>query len=60
MAGGRWGNQGTPEVVLASCPIPETDLPLRPETIERCLAGGLAHIVFRGHAVLYDGGESHC
>ena len=45
-------------MVLASCLIPETDLPLRSETIERWLADGLARISFRGRAVLYDGGNS--
>jgi hypothetical protein len=33
-------------------------MPLRPETIERWLTDGLAHLAFRGHAVLYDGGRS--
>jgi hypothetical protein len=44
-------------VVVATCPIPESDLPLRPDTIERWLAAGLAHIAFKGHAVFYDGGR---
>ena len=52
------GDPGTPDMVLASCPIPEIDLPLTPETIERRMADGLAHIAF-GHTVLYDSGESH-
>jgi hypothetical protein len=56
---GDRGNQGTPATSVATCPIPETDLPLRPETIERWLAAGLAHIAFRGHVVLYDGGQRH-
>jgi hypothetical protein len=46
-------------VIVATCPIPETDLPLRPKTIERWLADGLAHIAFKGHAVFYDGGRHH-
>jgi hypothetical protein len=53
------GSQGTPDVVVAICPIPETDLPLRLETVEQWLAAGLAHVAFRGHAVLYDGGRRH-
>ena len=57
---GDWGNKGTPDMmIMATCPIPEADLPLSAETIERWLAEGLAHIVFRGHTVFYDGGESH-
>ena len=54
-----WGDKGTPHVVVAVCPIPEVDLPPRPETIERWLVAGLAHVAFRGHAVLYDGGRCH-
>ncbi|MET4801221.1 hypothetical protein ABIA96_003800 [Bradyrhizobium sp. LB11.1] len=57
LEGGR--GQGTPNVVVAICPIPETDLPLRLETVEQWLAAGLAHIAFRGHVVLYDGGRRH-
>lgn len=53
------GSQGTPDVVVAICPIPETDLPLRLETVEQWLAAGLAHVAFRGHAVFYDGGRRH-
>lgn len=53
------GNQGTPNVVVAICPIPEGDLPLRRETVQRWLSAGLAHVAFRGHAVLYDGGRRH-
>ena len=34
-------------------------LPLCPETIVRWLTDGLAHLAFRSHAVLYDGGRSH-
>ncbi|MET4487650.1 hypothetical protein [Bradyrhizobium sp. LA7.1] len=56
---GDRGNQGTPNVVVAICPLPETDLPLGPATIERWLAAGLAHVAFRGHAVLYDSGRRH-
>jgi hypothetical protein len=54
---GNRGNQGTPNVIVAKCPIPESDLPLRRETIEGWLSAGLAHVAFRGHAVLYDGGR---
>ncbi len=50
-------NQEMPNVVVATCPIPEADLPLRVGTIERWLAAGLAHIAFKGHAVLYNGGR---
>jgi hypothetical protein len=34
------GNQGTPDTIVASRPIPETDLPLCPETVELWLADG--------------------
>lgn len=54
---GDRGNQGTPNVIVAICPIPESDLPLGPTTIERWLVAGLAHVAFKGHAVLYDGGR---
>ena len=54
---GDRGNQERPNVVVAICPIPERDLPLRPDTIDRWLADGVAHIAFRGHAVLYDAGQ---
>jgi hypothetical protein len=54
---GDRGNRGTPSVVVAICPIPATDLPLRLETIDRWLADGVAHIAFGGHAVLYDAGQ---
>lgn len=56
---GDRGIQGTPSVIIATCPIPEANLPLGPETIGRWLAAGLAHVAFRGHAVLYDGGRRH-
>jgi hypothetical protein len=56
---GDLGDQSTPNVIVATCPIPERDRPFGPETIERWLAEGLAHIAFRGHAVLYDGGRGH-
>jgi hypothetical protein len=54
---GDGGNQSTPNVIVATCPIPDSDLPVGPETIERWLADGHAHIAFRGHAVFYDGGR---
>lgn len=54
---GDRGSQGIPDVIVATCPIPDSDRPLRPETIERWLAAGLAHIAFRGRAVFYDGGR---
>lgn len=56
---GSRGDQGIPNVIVATCPIPATDLPLGPATIERWLAAGLAHVAFRGHVVLYDGGRCH-
>lgn len=57
---GDRGSQGTPDMVMAACPIPEADLSLGgTETVERWLAEGFAHIVFRGHVVLYDGGNNH-
>lgn len=54
---GDRGNQGTPNVIVAICPIPESDLPLRLETVEGWLSAGLAHVAFKGYAVLYDGGR---
>jgi hypothetical protein len=56
---GDRGSDGTPNVIVAICPIPEGDLHLRLETIEGWLSAGLAHVAFRGHAVLYDGGRRH-
>jgi hypothetical protein len=56
---GDRGNQETPHRIVATCPIPESDLPLRFDTIERWLSAGLAHGAFRGHAVLYNGGRDH-
>jgi hypothetical protein len=54
---GDRGNQGTPDVIVATCPIPDSDLPLRLETIERWLADGHAHMAFKGHAIFYEGGR---
>ena len=56
---GDRGDQSTPNVIVAICPIPDSDRPLSPETVERWLADGLAHLAFRGNAVLYDGGRRH-
>jgi hypothetical protein len=56
---GDQGYQSTPNIVVATCPIPDSDRPLCLVTIERWLADGLAHLAFRGHAVLYDGGRRH-
>lgn len=53
------GSQGIPDVVFAISPIPESDLPLRQETVEQWLAAGLAHVAFKRHAVFYDGGRRH-
>jgi hypothetical protein len=49
---------GIPHIIVATCPIPG-DGPPTAETVERWLADGVAHIAFRGHAVLYDGGRRH-
>ena len=43
---GDRGKQSSPNIVVATCSIPG-------------LADGLAHLAFRGHAVLYDGGRRH-
>ncbi|MCW1994811.1 hypothetical protein ACVMHW_004261 [Bradyrhizobium diazoefficiens] len=56
---GDRGTQGIPSIIVATCPIPEIDLALGPEPIGRWLKDGVAHIAFRGHAVLYDGGRRH-
>lgn len=58
LEGGR-GSQGTPNVIVATCPIPGSEQPPTAETVQRWLRTGLAHIAFRGHAVLYDGGRRH-
>ncbi len=49
---------GVPSVVVAMCPLPEDEKPTA-ETIQKWLAAGVAHIAFRGHAILYDGGRRH-
>ena len=56
---GNRGNGGTPKVIAATCPIPDSDHPPSTETIERWMASGVAHIAFKGRAVLYDGGRRH-
>ncbi len=45
---------GIPGVVIATLPLPCAPTA---ELIEQWLADGVAHIAFRGHAVMYDGGE---
>ena len=50
------GNTQTPHLILSSCPMPD-ETPL-PGVIDRWLDGGIAHIGFKGRAVLYDGGET--
>jgi hypothetical protein len=56
---GDQGRPGTPNIIVATCPIPGDGQPPTMETVERWLADGLAHIAFRGHAVLYNGGRIH-
>ena len=46
----------TPNLILSSCPMPD-DVPTA-GVIGRWLDDGLAHIAFKGRAILYDGGES--
>jgi hypothetical protein len=46
----------TPNLVLSSCPMP--DEPATASVIEQWLDDGLAHVAFRGRAILYDGGET--
>jgi hypothetical protein len=46
----------TPHLILSSCPMP--DEPPTAATIDRWLDEDLAHVAFRGRAVLYDGGET--
>ncbi|MGY4433156.1 hypothetical protein ACVWWO_005633 [Bradyrhizobium sp. F1.13.1] len=50
---------GTPDVIVATCPIPGSEQSPTAETVQQWLKDGLAHIAFRGHAVLYDGGRRH-
>jgi hypothetical protein len=52
------GRPGIPRVIVATCPIPDDDKPQPAETVEQWLADGVAHIAFKGHAVLYNGGRS--
>jgi hypothetical protein len=56
---GGLGNQAIPNVIVATCPIPDSDLPLCTASIERWLESGVAHVAFKGHAVFYDGGRRH-
>ena len=52
------GGPGIPLVIVATCPIPDDEKkPPTMPTVEQWLADGVAHIAFRGHAVLYDGGR---
>jgi hypothetical protein len=44
----------TPNLILSSCPMPHD--PPTAAAIEGWLADGLAHVAFRGRAILYDGG----
>jgi hypothetical protein len=55
---GDQGRPGIPNIIVATCPIPGDGQPPTMETVERWLADGLAHIAFRGHAVLYNGGRT--
>jgi hypothetical protein len=54
---GDQGRAGIPQVIVATCPMPDDGRPLSTETVERWLANGVAHIAFKGHAVLYNGGR---
>jgi hypothetical protein len=54
---GHHDRPGTPSVIVATCPIPDDEHPPSTETIERWLADGRAHVAFKGHTVLYDGGR---
>jgi hypothetical protein len=46
----------TPNLILSSCPMPD-DVPAA-GVIDRWLDDGMAHVAFRGRAILYDGGET--
>jgi hypothetical protein len=45
----------TPHLILSSCPIPDEP---SATMIEQWIEDGLAHVAFRGRAVLYDGGKT--
>jgi hypothetical protein len=55
---GDQGRPGIPHIIVATCPIPGDGKAPTMKTVERWLADGLAHIAFRGHAVLYNGGRT--
>jgi hypothetical protein len=55
---GDQGRTGIPHVIVATCPIPDDEKPPTTETVEQWLADGVAHITFKGHAVLYNDGRS--
>jgi hypothetical protein len=48
---------GIPRMVVATCPMPERDDPPTKQIIERWLASGVAHIAFKGRALMYNGGR---
>jgi hypothetical protein len=45
-----------PNLILSSCPMPD-DVPTA-GVIDRWLDDGMAHVAFKGRAILYDGGET--
>jgi hypothetical protein len=46
----------TPNLILSSYPMP--DYVPTADVIDRWLDAGMAHVAFRGRAILYDGGET--
>lgn len=53
------GGPDIPHVIVATCPIPDNDKLPTTATIQQWLDREVAHIAFKGHAVLYDGGCRH-